>query len=287
MTSAARVPLFFTLLGLWVTVAPAQDTADYFRQHCFSCHTIGGGALTGPDLKNVTGRQDREWLVRFILDPRAVIDSGDPYAQQLVREARGIIMPKVAGITPERASSLLDLIERESQLEESQFKGLQISDRPFTEEDIAQGRRLFTGGQGLVNDAPPCLSCHTMKGLGGLSGGRLGPDLTRVFERLGGRRNLGMWLANPPTPVMQPLFRDHPLQPEEITPLVALFEDAARQGGEEQSAAVLNFFLLGLGGTVILLFAFDAIWKGRFRSARAALVERRRAAFPHGSKTAR
>ena len=27
----------------------AQDTDDYFRQKCFSCHTIGGGPLTGPD----------------------------------------------------------------------------------------------------------------------------------------------------------------------------------------------------------------------------------------------
>lgn len=40
----------------------AQETADYFRQNCTSCHTIGGGRLTGPDLKDVEGRKDSDWL---------------------------------------------------------------------------------------------------------------------------------------------------------------------------------------------------------------------------------
>ena len=57
-----------------------QDTTDYYRQNCMNCHTIGGGPLTGPDLKSVTERQDREWLVGFMQNPQAVIASGDPYA---------------------------------------------------------------------------------------------------------------------------------------------------------------------------------------------------------------
>ena len=45
------------------TIAPAQDTPDYFRQNCMNCHTIGGGRLTGPDLKDVAQRRDTEWLI--------------------------------------------------------------------------------------------------------------------------------------------------------------------------------------------------------------------------------
>lgn len=262
------------LFALSAVVGRAQEAADFFRQNCFSCHTIGGGRLTGPDLKNVAERQERDWLVRFMNNPRGVIDSGDPYAQELLRQARGVVMPSIVGMTPDRASSLLDLIGAESLLEESQFKGLQISDRPFTEQDIALGRQVFVGEKRLVNSGPACLSCHTVKGLGGLSGGRLGPDLTRVFERLGGRRNIGAWLMAPPTPTMQPLFRTHPLDSTEILPLVAFFENASKQGGEDQSVSILNFFFLGLGGTVIVLAAFDALWKKRFRGVRAALVER-------------
>jgi cytochrome c2 len=31
----------------------AQEAADFFRQNCANCHTIGDGRLTGPDLKGV------------------------------------------------------------------------------------------------------------------------------------------------------------------------------------------------------------------------------------------
>ena len=71
------------------------------------------------------------------------------------------MMPRVAGMTESRASALLDLIEAESALEESQFKGLQISDRPFTPADVALGKELFTGHRALANGGSMCLGCHT------------------------------------------------------------------------------------------------------------------------------
>jgi hypothetical protein len=71
---------------------------------------------------------------------------------------------------------------------------------------------------------------------------------------------------------MQPIFRLRPLQNEEVLPLVAFMEDAARKGGEENPAAPLNFFLLGLGGAVLGLVFFDATWKSRFRAVWRPLV---------------
>jgi len=250
----------------------AQDSAIFFRQNCHSCHTVGGGRLTGPDLKDVTKRKDRVWLEEFILNPKARIDSGDPYAQQLLQEARGAIMPTVSGISRARAQALLDLIEAESKLEKSQFIGLQISDRPFTPQETAAGWDLFKGKNRLANGGASCVSCHTVKGAGGLGGGRLGPDLTRVYERLQGRRGLAAWLLSPATPTMQSLFRTKPLQTEEILPLVAVLEDVAKKGGEDTSTAQFNFFLIGLGGAVLGLVFFDAIWRRRFRAVRRPLV---------------
>ena len=46
--------------------------------------------LVGPDLTNVSQRQERAWLVKFILDPAGVLDSGDPYATKLLEEAKKI-----------------------------------------------------------------------------------------------------------------------------------------------------------------------------------------------------
>jgi mono/diheme cytochrome c family protein len=263
--------------ALWLAIpAAAQESADYFRQNCMSCHTIGGGRLTGPDLKGVTERQERDWLARFIMNPRSMIDSGDPYAGKLQQEARGVVMPALIGMTRERAEALLDLIEAESQLEESQFVGLQLSDRPFTPEDVALGRELFTGVKPLAGGGPPCISCHTVKGLTMLGGGRLGVDLTRVYERLEGRRNLAAWLFAPATQTMQPVFRDRALESEEILSLVALFEDTANAGGEDSPAPLLSFFLFGLGGAIAGLLLLDSTWKDRFRAVRRPLLESRR-----------
>jgi mono/diheme cytochrome c family protein len=71
------------LIGLFMALAYppdtlAQDAVDYFRLNCASCHTIGGGRLTGPDLKDVTARRDHAWLLRYIPDPKATIDGGIP-----------------------------------------------------------------------------------------------------------------------------------------------------------------------------------------------------------------
>ncbi len=261
-------------LGL-AQAALAQQAADYFRQNCASCHTIGGGRLTGPDLKDVGQRKDRAWLVQWLQNPRAVVDSGDPYAQKLLQDSRGVVMPTVGGMNPAVANSLLDLIDAESKLPKSHFAGAQISDRPFTAQDVVVGREIFTGRRRLVGGGPPCVSCHTMRGLGGLSGGRLGPDLTLVYERLQGRKGLSAWLTNPTSPTMAPVFRAAPIQGDEILPLVAYFEDSARKGGQDDSSAVLNFFLLGAGVMVIGLVSLDAIWKKRIHGVRRQLIERR------------
>jgi mono/diheme cytochrome c family protein len=252
--------------------AQGQETAEYFKLHCYSCHTIGGGRLVGPDLKDVTARKDRDWLVRFILNPQAMIDRGDPYAKQILEEARGVVMPPVAGLSRDRANQILDMIEAESALEKSQFEGVKFSDRPFTPADVELGHALFTGRTKFKNAGPPCMSCHTVRGLSLLGGGRLGVDLTKVSERIGGRKPLSAWLVSPATVTMQPVFKKHPLEAEEILPLVAYFEHAAKQAGDDDSVAPLTFFLLGLAGMVLMLGLFDVLWKNRFRGVRRPLV---------------
>ncbi len=274
----SRTQLLRCLCILLVACAPLvaqQQPAEYFRQNCANCHTIGGGRLTGPDLKDVGARKDRAWLAQWLQNPRALIDAGDPYAQKLMQESRGIVMPAIGGMNPTVANALLDLIEAESKLPKSHFAGAQISDRPFTPQDVTVGRELFSGTRRLAGGGPACISCHTMRDLGGLSGGRLGPDLTLVYERLQGRKGLSAWLMNPASPTMAPVFRITQIQPEEILPLVAYFEDSAKRGGQDDSSALLNFFLISAGMMVVGLVSLDAIWKKRIHGVRRQLVQRR------------
>ncbi len=250
-----------------------QDTPDYFRQNCLSCHTIGGGRLNGPDLKDVTQRKDRAWLARFMANPKAVIDSGDPYALKILEESRNVPMPTLPGLTPERLENLLDLIEAESKLPESQFKGLQISTKPFTDADRALGRSLFLGHTRLSAGGAACISCHSMHDVPALGGGWLGPDLTNVYERLKGRKALSAWLTAPGTETMLPIFKNHPMTADEINALAAYFAAAAGARPAEPAASRVALLLLGLAGATAMVFGFDAIWKRRFHQVRRTLVD--------------
>ena len=254
----------------------SQETADYFRQNCMSCHTIGGGRLTGPDLKDVAQRKDRAWLVRFILDPKGTIDAGDPYALKLLQESRNVTMPALSGMVKTRAEALLDLIEVESKKERSQFAGVQLSDRPFTPQDVQVGLGIFLGDLALKNGGPSCISCHTVNGVGGFGGGMLAPDLTTVFERYQGRKTLSTWLSAPATPTMQSVFKKQPFESDEILALVAYFQSTLNRNPEDASTARLNFILIGLAGTLVVLGFFDIVWNKRFRSVRRFLVQERK-----------
>jgi mono/diheme cytochrome c family protein len=259
----------------WATSASGQDTPDYFRQNCFSCHTIGGGRLTGPDLKDLPKlKDDREWLLDFLMNPRAKIESGDSYAKKIFEEAGGqLYMPTPPGISRERAEKLLDLIEAESQLPESNFKGLTISTAPFTDADRARGREMFLGTQRLEKGGTACISCHSTVDAPALGGGQLGPDLTNVFERMKDRVVLSAWLNTPSTETMQPIFKDHPMSAEEIHALVAYFESTTAERPADASTSRVAFLLSGLAGAVLGVFFLDTIWKRRFHSVRRSLVE--------------
>jgi len=255
-----------------------QETADYFKRNCANCHTIGGGRLTGPDLKNVTESikargKDREWLARFLLNPKAMIDTGDVYAKQLLDEYRGVLMPVAPDLNAERAESILNLIDAESKLERSQFVGAgsAIREGSFTAEEIEKGREYFVGHLPLANGGASCLSCHNVQNLTSIGGGALGPDLTQVFNKLQGRKGMAAWLSSPPTPTMQPIYKNHALTNDEILHLIAYLEKA-KEGHEEATSARFNFFLLGLAGTGGGFVLFDYLWRRRFRAVRRTLV---------------
>jgi mono/diheme cytochrome c family protein len=272
LDSKAATSVVALLTAVAVTPARAQSAPDLFRQTCASCHTIGGGRLTGPDLKNVTERRDLAWLERFLPDPKAFIDSGDPTAVALVQDAHGVVMPTFPVLTPAKVHEILDFLSAESKLPRSAFAGSPVSDRPFTPQDVAHGRSLFVGTTRLQRGGPPCISCHSVGHLGALGGGQLGPDLTQAIERLQGRKGLTAWLGAPATSTMQSVFQPTPLQPDEILSVVAYLDQAARTEVPVAAVGQINFFLLGLGGAVIGLVAADAVWKRRFRAVRRPLV---------------
>ncbi len=270
MKKMLQITTFFMIL---ISGAYGQDVEGFYKQNCSSCHTIGGGRLTGPDLKNVHHRKDDQWIEDFINDPMAVINSSDAYAQQLVEESRGVMMPKVGGLTPFIVQSLLDFIKSESAKEKSKFGGSSIADRPLTPSDIVKGRALFLGENRLKNNGPSCIGCHSIAGGGKLGGGLLGPNLTDIFGRLGGKTALAAWLSSPASETMGPIYSKHPIDDEEVLPLVAFFKDRALADVSEAGMHDFNFLILGFVGLTVVLILFDLLWGNRLRSIRKKMVK--------------
>lgn len=275
-----RLPLFIGVATLLVAAgASGQDAAKFFDDNCAPCHTIGGSPDGGaPDLKDVTKRRDRRWLVRFILDPEDLVKK-DADAAALVKQYDGVVMPETDGLTPRRAEELLTYIEAASAgtPPAAATAAPALAARAPTPQDVASGRDFYDGRRRLARNGPSCASCHAVTPVGALGGARLGPDLTLVQQRLGGARGLTAWLGNPPTRVMRGVFRNQPLTDEERFALVAMLGDAgAGQPPPATSWRTPRFVAAGSGAALLALAAMAAIWGRRLRAVRGPLVRRAR-----------
>jgi cytochrome oxidase Cu insertion factor (SCO1/SenC/PrrC family)/mono/diheme cytochrome c family protein len=66
-----------------------------FLQACAACHTVGAGVRVGPDLAGVTLRRDNGWLVRYLMNPDAMLARGDPVAVALDADFPDVRMPNL------------------------------------------------------------------------------------------------------------------------------------------------------------------------------------------------
>lgn len=255
--------------------ASAQSAADgeaLFKEKCFSCHTIGQGDRVGPDLAGVTGRRDRDWLRRFILAPDRMIAEGDPIATELLRKYKNVPMPDL-GLTEAEVAALIAFLESQegapAPATEAAPTGTEAAVLP--EGDAAVGKNLFTGADRFENGGPPCLSCHSVAGIGALGGGALGPDLTQAYARYGGE-GLAPVLADLPFPTMRPIFEGQPLTEAEVASLVAFLVQAA--ASERPASALWKLLLLALGGAAVLMVGAGLVWRRRLTAVRELLLRR-------------
>ena len=94
-----------------ITVADTHPGEAIFKTNCATCHTIGGGKLTGPDLEGVHKRvPSEEWMIPWIRSSSAVIKSGDEYAVQIFEEFNGVQMTDNA-LSDEEILSVIDYIK--------------------------------------------------------------------------------------------------------------------------------------------------------------------------------
>ena len=104
------VPRFGKSYAMAPDILPEHEGAYLFRTRCNSCHTFGGGDHDlGPDLAGVTFTRPEAWLQKWLSDPSAMIDGGDPTAVDLYTQYNEIRMPNLK-LSSEDISRLMDYL---------------------------------------------------------------------------------------------------------------------------------------------------------------------------------
>lgn len=124
------------------------------------------------------------------------------------------------------------------------------------------GEDLFTGRTRFQNSGPPCISCHSA-GVGGLDGGTLGPNLSKVWVDKPFFIDVN-WVNSEGIPVMGPLFSKRNITEEEMEHLKAFFSVRAQQA--KASSSTGKFVGGGIIGFIIIMVFFSIVWSGRYRS---------------------
>jgi mono/diheme cytochrome c family protein len=242
----------------------AQDAEALFRKSCMSCHTIGGGDKTGPDLKGVTTRRTREWASAFIQAPTSFFDKGDPVALELLKKSNNVKMPEL-GISAADADAILKLIDELTK--SGKILGSKGIDRPPTPLDIEKGKAMFEGRLRFAAGGPSCLSCHSATGSGPFGGGRLGPHLNTAPGKFG--KNLASTIENPAFPSMVNVFAKKALTPEEAFQVASYLNTVATQPAPKRD---IVFPIVGLLGLVGSLELGRRLGRKRFRGVRKNLT---------------
>lgn len=250
-------------------VALAQGGGDgetLFTQKCTACHTIGGGNLVGPDLAGVVDRRDPAWLSQWIAQPDKVLAAGDPIATQMLAEFNNVPMPNLA-LTEAEVSAIITYLANPGGAVTAPVVAMGVG-------DAAHGRALFTGASRLANGGPPCMSCHSIAGLGALGGGALGPDLTFAYNTYGGDAGVATFLNTMPTVTMNAVWARQPLTPAEQDDLRVFLQEASVQQRPPQ--ALWQLTALSVLGTLLFMGAGHLYWRSRLGSVRKTMVQRAR-----------
>jgi len=215
-----------------LTVVPsAPDAADagakLYMLKCMGCHTIGGGQLSGPDLKPMSG-----W-------PRENLEAG-------VRRMEKSVGPLSSEAVTELTDLLLstDAAERIKTVQQAMALQQAATLEPPSAE---KGEALFLGRTSFAGGGISCAACHQAGG----KGGSMASSLEDAYTRLGEVPLLATCEA-PGYPVMRAIYAPHPVTKQEAIHIVSYLQSVS-----EEAAPPLNppMSIVGLIGGIGLTLA--------------------------------
>jgi mono/diheme cytochrome c family protein len=139
--------------------------------------------------------------------------------------------------------------------------------------NVEKGRDLFMGRLHFKNDGPPCMGCHNVGSNGILGGGALGPDLTNISTKRSQSEIASILSNNEPriSPVMQPIYSEHPLTESEQADLIAFLNASVGQPESNKEILVIGISFAGFVGAVVVL---GFVYRNRLRGVRKSLLKK-------------
>jgi nitric oxide reductase subunit C len=131
----------------------------WHKYDCIGCHTIfGNGSYFAPELAKITEKKPKDYLKKFLMDPKAVNANAS--------------MPKF-GISSEEADKLLTFLDWTAKVDTNGWppKPILAGAAGVAGQELTAGQRLY--------QARGCAGCHMINGIGGTTG----PDLSHVGSK--------------------------------------------------------------------------------------------------------
>lgn len=84
-----------------------------FKNKCSVCHAATDEVLVGPGLKGIAKRRPMDWIVRWVNNPKKVIESGDKYAVGLFKKFNYAEMTSYPNLKREEIISIITYIDNQ------------------------------------------------------------------------------------------------------------------------------------------------------------------------------
>jgi len=238
----------------------AQDGADVFSKNCAVCHKITGEKFVGPGMAGISEKRTASWLKSWIKDSQGLIASGDADAKAIFAEYNNQVMPPFPQFSEPELTALVDYLGTlaAGDVAADTVPAVEII---YSDLQIKEGKKLFTGENAFFNSGPSCISCHNVSA-DGVTGGYLAKDLTDVYTRLGEAGIMAM-ITNAPFPAMNNAYLNNPVNNSEQKSIAAFLKSVSSNTVESRSSSILFFSGIALCGFFVFITIIILVWRKR------------------------
>lgn len=241
----------------------AQDGEAMFKQKCAACHRTDSKRMVGPGLEGINDKRSQEWLISWIKDSQALINTGDADAVAVYEEYNKVMMTPFLELSDDEVVAILDFLGGSGDEKDAATESVPEKPIVYAPGDAEKGMNLFTGSTKFINGGPSCVTCHNVTNDQIIPGGMLAKDLTNVFDRMGYAGVTGI-IGSPPFPAMANSYGENPLTEEEIHQLGAFFKQADEVSSTQSQNSGYGIFAGGgVIGLLFILLIVSLLWNKR------------------------